>query len=684
MTQRLDIRITAGLVLIAFGFFLGTMRRSSDSEPVQGADLHQGHGLQGETTGGEDVAETIWTCSMHPQIRLPSPGQCPICGMDLIPLRDDSSADDREGPTLTMSAAAMKLAEMQTTTVRREYPHVQLRLVGKVEYDETRQRQIAAWVNGRLDRLYVDYTGIAIRKGDHLAWLYSPELVSAQEELLQSIQANHQLDRSNIERLRGTAAVTVEASREKLLLLGLSEAQIAEIERRGKVEDHVTINAPIDGIVVAKHAVAGDYVTTGTPIYEIADLSRVWVKLDAYESDLQWLRYGQTVRFSAEAYPGHSLEGRIAFIDPMLDQRTRTTKVRVNVDNADMFLKPGMFVRAVVEAEVASGGRVMEASLAGKWIGPMHPEVVKDRPGKCDVCGMPLVRAEELGYAVAKKDDLPPLVIPTSAALLTGTRAVVYVRVPDVERPTFEGREVVLGPRAGDVYIVVSGLSEGEEVVTKGAFKIDSAMQISAKPSMMSPEGGVAPTGHQHGDGAAGSASGSESDGTRNSKAKHVAGVPDFEAPAAFREQLGAFGTAYLNLSAALARDDLKSSRSAADTLPGTLSAIDMGLLKGQAHMQWMGLLRDLEPAVKTISTAASLDALRRALPAMTEVLSASIRSFGLELKAPVLRFHCPMAFDGRGADWLQTEKTTANPYYGQTMSKCGDEVEMLAPGKGQ
>ena len=161
-------------------------------------------------------------------------------------------------------------------------------------------------------------------------------------------------------------------------------------------------------------------------------------------------------------------------------------KVRVNVSNEDGRLKPEMFVRAIVKSNVAAGGRVLDASLAGKWISPMHPEIVKDQPGDCDICGMPLVRAESLGYVTAEPTDAAkPLIVPTSAVLLTGTRAIVYVQIPDADKPTYEGREIVIGPRAGDFYLVKSGLNEGDLVVTNGNFKLDSALQISAKPSMM-------------------------------------------------------------------------------------------------------------------------------------------------------------------------------------------------------
>jgi Cu(I)/Ag(I) efflux system membrane fusion protein len=231
------------------------------------------------------------------------------------------------------------------------------------------------------------------------------------------------------------------------------------------------------------------YVKTGSKIYTIADLSRVWIQLDAYESDINWLRYGSAVEFSTESYPGEIFKGTISFTDPIINPATRTAKVRVIVENASRKLKPGMFVRAIARPQVGENGRIMNPDLAGKWISPMHPEIVKDEPGPCDVCGMPLVTAESLGYVDSEDDSNAPLLIPVTAALKTGKRAVVYVEIPDQEKPTYEGREVALGMRLGDFYIVKSGLKEGERVVTRGAFKLDAELQIRAKPSMMSMPG---------------------------------------------------------------------------------------------------------------------------------------------------------------------------------------------------
>ena len=427
-----------------------------------------------------------WTCSMHPQIKLPKPGKCPICFMDLIPL--DSGGDEGGGREISVSSEAAARMELETTEVRRQFVTAEVRMVGKVDYDETRTAYITARMPGRLDRLFVDYTGVKVNPGDHLASIYSPELLGAQQELLQAIKSVKSLDQSESSIVRNVSQATVDAVREKLRLWGLTPEQIQEIETRGVPTDHLTIYSPVGGIVIHKNAQEGSYVKTGDRIYTVADLSRVWVQLDAYESDLSRLRYGGEVEFSVETWPGETFNGTISFIDPVINLSTRTAKVRVIVGNEDGKLKPGMFVRAVARPIVAADGRVMNPDLAGKWISPMHPEIVKDGPGVCDVCGMPLVTAESLGYA-AENETNAPLVIPATAALKTGRRAVVYVEVPGREKPTYEGRETELGAKVGDFYIVAGGLREGERVVTRGAFKLDAEMQIRAKPSMMSQPG---------------------------------------------------------------------------------------------------------------------------------------------------------------------------------------------------
>jgi Cu(I)/Ag(I) efflux system membrane fusion protein len=399
-----------------------------------------------------------------------------------------------EERSLTLSETAKKLAEIAVEPVERKFVTKEIGITGKIDYDETMLKYIAARFAGRLERLYVDYTGITVKKGEHLVDIYSPDLITAQEELLQSLR----LMKGTTGTLQKTAKETIESAKEKLELWGLSLEQIKDIERRGKTLNRLTIYSPISGVVVEKNAIEGMYVKTGTNIYTIAGLSRLWLKLDAYESDLIWLHYGQKVEFEVEAYPGELFYGRISFIDPVLNEKTRTVKLRVNVDNSDGRLKPGMFTRAIIRSKLDSRGKILDTELSGKWISPMHPEIIKEMPGKCDICGMPLVRAEDLGFVKSDIDAEPPLVIKVSAPLITGKRAVVYIQDPYKEQPTYNGREIMLGPRAGDYYIVRSGLEEGELVVVNGNFKIDSALQIMAKPSMMNPEGGAMSGGHQH------------------------------------------------------------------------------------------------------------------------------------------------------------------------------------------
>ncbi len=550
---------------------------------------------------------------MHPQIILPESGDCPICGMDLIPLVADDSND--VGPrAMSMSESSRALAEIATTEVKADFPEALIRLVGKLEYDETREQSLTARFPARIDTLYVNYTGVPVKRGEHLAEVYSPDLLSAQRELQTSYQ-------------RAPDSSITMAAREKLRLWGLLPEQIDALLASGKVLDHFELRAPIEGVVVAKEVKEGDYVKTGEPLFRIVDLSQLWLFLDAYESDLSWLRYGQSVEFSVEAYPGETFTGQIAFIEPELNRQTHTVRVRVNVANADGRLKPGMFVRGIVRSRIGANGHVFAPDFSDKWICPMHPEVVKVDEGSCDLCGMDLVTAEKLGYVDLSEQEAP-LVVPASAVLQTGKRAVVYVAVPDTERPTYEGREVVLGPKAGDVFIVVSGLKAGERVVTRGAFKIDSALQIQAKSSMMSMQAGSGDT-----------------------MVQSVEVAIELMAP-------------YLELQVALAADDLPASKEALKAM--------------MAITGHVGAMADL---IHVMMAADSLDGIRRPhFEALSNAMIAAVKANPDAFSGELYLMHCPMVYEDRGADWLQSDRELMNPYYGSMMLHCGELKEAITP----
>ncbi len=589
---------------------------------------------EAEANASASAEPSTWTCSMHPQIQQPEPGDCPICGMDLIPLVKDEGADD--GPrVMSMSKSSKALAEIQTTAVQRGFPSTEVRLVGKLAYDETKEKSLTARFPARIDELFVNYTGIAVKQGEHLAKVYSPELLTAQRELLTSYRSNPD------------SSITA-AAREKLRLWDLLPDQIDAIIASGQAKDHFILRAPIGGVVVSKKVNEGDYVKTGESLFRIVDLNELWLYLDAYESDLAWLRYGQDVAFSVEAFPGETFHGQIAFIEPEVDGKTRTVQVRVNVPNQDQRLKPGMFAKGLVEARLAEGGKVYAPEFAGKWISPMHPEIVKEGPGQCDVCGMDLVPAQELGY-VRDEEEEAPLYVPASAVMRTGKRAVVYIEKPDTERPTYEGREIVLGPRAGDQYLVAAGLDQGERVVTKGAFKIDSALQIQAKPSMMNPQGGGPAPGHNHG-GSVPQSSGEDHSGHQMS-ALQIA-----------PEQAAQLVGDYLSMQAALAGDDLDAAKAAA-----------------KAMMEVTGHSGDLSALLHDMLAAESLDVLRKPhfetlSNAMIAAAKANPSAFDQSLKV----MHCPMVYPDRGADWLQSSEPLQNPYFGAMMLKCGEVKETI------
>lgn len=384
------------------------------------------HPAQRETVKAKSDTEvthdTIWTCSMHPQIRMSEPGKCPICGMDLIPLtQEEQAAADPDA--IQMSPEAAQLANVETSVVSGGRPVREVRLYGRVEPDESLLQSQVAHIAGRIEDLYVNFTGEPVAAGQVLGQIYSPELVTAQQELLEAA------------RTKDDQPALYNAAREKLRQWKLTDNQISEIEASGRIKNTMEIVSDTKGVVIERKVNKGDYVSQGTILYEIADLSKVWVVFDAYETDLPFLHRGEKVSFSLKALPGENYSGNIIFIDPVVSPVTRTAGVRVETGNSHGKFKPGMFATGNV------------STVLGEYEG---------KP-----------------------------VIPRSAVLWTGKRSVVYVRQGSPEEPAFMMREVVLGPELTDGYVVIDGLKDGEEIVTSGTFSVDAAAQLAGKPSMM-------------------------------------------------------------------------------------------------------------------------------------------------------------------------------------------------------
>lgn len=448
----------------------------------------------------------IYTCSMHPQIRLDQPGKCPICGMPLVPAAPTASEQAAAGDgMLQLSDHAMAMASVETTPVDRRELSRELRAVGKIQYNESSLATVTARVDGYVERLFVNFTGVEIKAGDHLAEVYSPDLLVAQQELLIALQSG----------VGTQASPLVEMSKLKLRRWGLTDEQITALIEKKQITDRVTLLSPIEGTVIERMAIQNGSFKAGDALYRVANLDTVWVYLDIYEYDLAWVRYGQQVKIGAEALPGREFIGSVTFVQPIVNEETRTVRVPVLLENKDHALKPGMFVSARLVSVLADDGQAAPTGVEGKYSCVMHPQVLRDEPGKCPICEMPLKQIPGRVLAAAAHDEhvghvMPPtttsapsasipvvLAVSASAVLDGGTRRIVYV---EMSRGLFESREVVLGPRAGEFFPVLKGIAEGERVVTRGGFLIDSQFQIAGHPSLFYPGGLMGGSaGHQHG-----------------------------------------------------------------------------------------------------------------------------------------------------------------------------------------
>ncbi|NOQ24921.1 MAG: efflux RND transporter periplasmic adaptor subunit [Bacteroidales bacterium] len=417
------------------GMFLGWIFfHSSDAAIIANQEMegHEGH-------NHESAEPEVWTCSMHPQIKQDKFGLCPICAMDLIPLKSmQSEGDDVDPNEIVMTESAAKLAMIQTIVVSKGVPEKSVYLQGKVQADERNITELTARFGGRIEKLFVNFTGQNVKKGEKLATIYSPNLVTAQRELLEAIS------------FKDSRPSLYAAAKGKLKLWDLSDKQITDIEEKGEPQIYFDVLSPTAGTVTMRHVASGDYVKEGTALFKVVDLTKVWVMFDAYESDLPWIKLGDKIDFTVQALPGKNFTAKVSFIDPFINGQTRVTKVRVEVPNTKMNLKPEMFTSGLLNSKIAESSN--------------------------------------------------EILVPKSAILWTGKRAIVYVKVPNRKTPSFLYREVVLGSEAGSFYVISQGLHEGEEIAVNGVFKIDAASQLIGLPSMMNPEGGMNSTSHNHGE----------------------------------------------------------------------------------------------------------------------------------------------------------------------------------------
>jgi len=580
--------------MLVVGLLLGWLLFENSSVSEQNNE----HELTQEENG-------MWTCSMHPQIMLPEPGDCPICGMDLIPA--ESGSEGLLADQFKLTENAMALANIQTSIVGNSKTEDNaIKLSGKIVENEEANAVQVSYFSGRIERLNVSFTGEEIRKGQLLATIYSPELYAAQQELLTASS------------LKESQPALYNAVRNKLKLWKLSESQINQIETSGKVKENVSVFATVSGTVSEKLVEQGDYIKQGQPLLKIANFNTVWAHFDVYENQIDLFKKGQEISITANAYANKEFKAKVDFIDPVLDTRTRTVKLRVVLNNKEDAFKPGMFVEGKIK-----------------------------------------------GIASSKEEVLT---IPSSAVLWTGERSVVYLKA-NPDKPVFEMLEVVLGNQLGDEYEVLEGLNNGDEIVTNGTFTVDAAAQLQGKKSMMNKEGGKVMTGHEGHLGLEETASvNNENQFNRNERVKVSTN---------FQNQLKAVFTDYINLKDTFVKDDSKNVVIESKRLLDNLSKVDMKLLTdNETHMHWMNLEKEIKASATLISNASGIKEQRNHFKQLSSNLINAIQLFGVNEK--VFVEFCPMADNNNGAYWLSKEEKVINPYFGNAMLTCGSVKQII------
>ena len=436
--EILKLFLVPFLILLAFAAGIALLGFAQRFDWIESTSAGNESNAIGTTSEETDVS---WICPMMCVPPTNKPGRCPVCAMELVPASKGSSS----GPstTIEIDPRSRRVAGIRTTVATLQTLSRKVNTMGEIKYDETKQKSLAAYIDGRIEELKADYTGIEVKEGESLGLLYSPDLYSAQVEYLKTLEFNEKSASSNT-RVKSANERLLTSSRQKLAELGLTEQQIRKVESEGVANRVLDLYAPISGTVIEKMATVGQYIKAGEPIYLLADLSKVWLVLELFPEDAKAISLGQTVTATTQSLGSEMIEGTVEFIEPTVDSKRRTVGVRVAIDNTSGFLKPGEFAQA------------------------------------------------SLTIPMATKDGMPEetVVIPRNSLLSIGTTSLAYVETKPGE---FQLRKVKTGPTVDGMVAVFDGIVAGENVVSKATFLLDAQMQLQGNPSLIDPDKAVVP-----------------------------------------------------------------------------------------------------------------------------------------------------------------------------------------------
>jgi RND family efflux transporter MFP subunit len=628
------------LIILVLGIFAGYW--FGRSVPP----AHEGHVHE----AAEQAEQGLYTCPMHPQYISEQPGDCPICGMslvsvqaaeargetadkkekkilywqapmdpnyirdepgkspmgmDLVPVYADEESESEPGAIridpVTVQNMGVRWAPVEKRSLSRE-----IRTVGRVDYNEKRVEHIHTKMEGWVEKLFVDFTGEEVSKGAPLLSIYSPELVSTQEEYLLALKYKKSLGESSFESISEGADSLLSSTRKRLELWDISPRQIAELERRGEARKTLTIHSPTKGVVIDKMVQGGMYVEPGMNLYTIADISEVWVYADIYEYELPWLRVGQEAEMTLSYLKGKTFRGKITYIYPFLDKKTRTVKVRMEFDNPIWELKPDMYANVKIRSSVADA----------------------------------------------------TLVVPVEAVLRSGERDVVIVMR---EEGKFQPRNVQIGAEGEGYYQILSGLDEGDRVVTSAQFLIDSesklkeaiSKMLEARKAKSAAERSVAPQ---------------EMEDEKHAGHEMMVSKPMGPLSEEIRTTMERIVDQYLTIQQKLKGDTVDGIQPAAveiATLTEQVKTLDK---EHTLHNTAAGITASV-PEMLSGDIKVAREGFKKLSRAMTDYVKRAdpegSRDKGLKI------FYCPMAKE----EWIQKGIKVENPFYGKVMLKCGNEV---------